>query len=368
MRWFVLLIIFFAGVAGGAYIYRTVTEPQIPTERFEGAAASPTVSAAPSGTVSTRLQTFFVPYWQLDGRQIQFPSVEFTGDAEHRAVYFGVAVNQDGVQQEEPGYQSLSLFNEKLPEGIAKYVGVRMTNHSQNLDILDNPEAQSRIVEDVVALAANRQFDGIVVDLEFAPTLNGNLPSQINRFIESFQKAAHQKSLKLAMTIYGDTFYRRRPYDIAYLSKIVDEMMIMAYDFHKVSGEPGPNFPLRGRREFGYDMETMTADFAGVSADKLTVIFGMYGYDWTVDEQKRPVKPATSNTLAQIRNKFLENCAGTNCIRTRHKQAAETEVEFVDGAKYHSVWFEDLESASQKAAFLRSRGIRSLAFWAYGYF
>lgn len=371
MRWISYVVIFIIGMAGSIFLYRVFMKPQVPVETRlnSNLKATATPSVKETSLSATRLQTFFVPYWQLDGSNIAFPEVEWAGDAEMRAVYFGVAVSTDGIQEDEAGYQNISLFLEKLPTGIDKYLAVRMTNHSENLDILENPEAPKRIIAETVSLAVDRGFSGIVVDLEFTPTLNSNLPAQINSFVESFKQAAHEQNLTLAMTMYGDTFYRKRPYDIAYLSKVVDEMMIMAYDLHKVNGKPGPNFPLRGRKEYGYDMEALVADFAGVPSEKLTVIFGMYGYDWTVDEKKRPVRPAKSATLAQIQANYIEKCASLNCVRTRQKESAETEIEFVDDKSlYHSVWFEDLESTKQKSDYLKSQGIGSFAFWAYGYF
>lgn len=369
MRWFILFVIFVVGLGASVFLYDRFAEPQATAKPSGVVPVISTPPQIPATRAETKLQTLFVPYWQLDGREIEFPEIAYAGSVAKRMVYFGVAVSEDGVQQAEQGYQSLSLFSDKVPAGVQKYMGVRMTDHDKNVAILNNADAQKTIVDEVVALARDKQFDGIVVDLELTPSLNDKLPAQINTFIESFYTAAYAKDLKLAITMYGDTFYRKRPYDIAYLSKVTDEIMIMAYDLHKASGEPGPNFPLRGRASFGYDMETMIADFAGIGAEKLTVIYGMYGYDWTVDEKKRPIRPAKSVTLAQIKKNFIDLCASINCVQTRDKDAHETEIDFVDKqAQYHIIWFEDQESTEEKTEFLNSKGISSIAFWAYGYF
>ena len=368
MRWLILFVLFVVGVGASILLSGHIPKPQ--TAQVPAAQAPQTAPSPPSTTSldSTTLQTVFVPVWQLDGRDISFPDVGFSSGAPQRMVYFGIAVNEDGVDTQEQGYQNLSLFTEKAPSNVQKYLAVRMTDQKANAAILANTESYDKIVEDVVSTTKKRGFEGIVVDLEFSPTLNEKLPAQINSFIEKFYTAAHRENMKLAITVYGDTFYRRRPYDIAYLDSVTDEMMIMAYDMHKAGGEPGPNFPLRGRSEFGYDMETLAADFAGVSAAKLTIIYGMYGYDWIVDEKQRPIKPAESVTLAQIQKKFIEPCAKINCVSTRDKLAEETQIEFVDRAVYHVVWFEDMQSVQAKAQFWRSKGVGSVAFWAYGYF
>lgn len=165
------------------------------------------------------------------------------------------------------------------------------------------------------------------------------------------------------MTIYGDTFYRKRPYDIKSIGSSLDELMIMAYDFSKSYGEPGPNFPHEGQEQYGYDLKTMIEDFANlVPREKLTVIFGMYGYDWTVDDKERPLKQAQALSFNEIKKKYPENCS--NCTTSRDELAQETKIVAGD----HVIWFEDSTSAQKKQEYLKSQGIGNFAYWAYGYF
>jgi spore germination protein YaaH len=125
-----------------------------------------------------------------------------------------------------------------------------------------------------------------------------------------------------------------------------------------------------------------------VPAEKLTVIFGMYGYDWRVDEKKRPITSAKALTLAEIKNKFLNNendeeqkfkCRLKNCIIRRDSLAKEMEINYTISAEepdaegiyridYHIVWYEDEESVATKMKFLEEKGIGSIAYWAYKYF
>ena len=120
----------------------------------------------------------------------------------------------------------------------------------------------------------------------------------------------------------------------------------MAYDFHKSIGEPGPNFPSEYFDEF----------INKIPSNKLTIIFGMYGYDWIVDDKDRPIKPAQSLTLNQIKSKHSNYCNEERC-------------EFVDENKRrHIIWYENEESVSKKIKYLKSRGVGSFAYWAAGYF
>ena len=82
--------------------------------------------------------------------------------------------------------------------------------------------------------------------------------------------------------------------------------MIMAYDFHKVKGNPGPNFPLNGKETYGYDLQKMTDDFLQfVPPEKLTIIFGLFGYDWVIDDKNNALQSGEALSYLQIKQKFL---------------------------------------------------------------
>lgn len=172
------------------------------------------------------------------------------------------------------------------------------------------------------------------------------------------------------MTLYGDNFYRSRPYEVAKLAEIADEIMLMSYDFHKSFGEPGPNFPLNGREKYGYDFKLMVSDFTQVvPPSKLSVIFGMFGYEWIVDDKGRPLKSATAVTLNQINDRYLPECTLKDCKITRDNESAETTITFLDDQnRKHIIWYEDTESMALKEKFIQQHGISKIGYWAYGYY
>ena len=274
-----------------------------------------------------------------------------------RLIYFGILGNIDGINTNEPGYDNLQSFLSINSEDSEKYLTVRMINTQENLLVLKNKNAMIQIIEQSISIANQYGFSGIVLDLEISVLFGDEVINQISDFSNDFYKKSKENNLNYSIAIYGDLFYRGRPYDLAMLAENSDEIMIMAYDFHKSIGEPGPNFPLYGRDIYGYDMEILLDDFLQyVDPEKITVIFGMYGYDWIVDEQERPIKAAQALTLNQIRSKHLNDCRGERC-------------EFVDNeGRRHVIWFESEESVAKKIEYLKSRGIGNFAYWASGYF
>lgn len=303
----------------------------------------------------------FVPYWNIAG--------ELAESSYDRLLYFGITPTVEGIDTEDLGYQNLPFFQEAAGDKKT-LLTLRMINADINFSILDNTDSQKKIIKETLTTAKDYGFSGIVLDLELFSLFDEGIPRQITDFVQAFYTDAKNADMDFAMTIYGDTIYRKRPFDLEALSKHTDEMMIMAYDFHKARGEPGPNFPYEGKSKFGYDFKQMTQDMLKlVPKNKLTVIFGMFGYDWTVDETKRPLRQADPLSTNEIREKYVKNCERENCVVLRDKTSQELEVNFVDDqVKNHIIWFEDEVSVEIKQKFLEENGVGSIAYWAYGYF
>lgn len=204
---------------------------------------------------------------------------------------------------------------------------------------------------------------GVVLDLEINGIATEKFKDQINEGVEKVYANAKAYNLQMALAVYGDLFYRKRPYDLKTLNNFTDEVMVMAYDFHKSYGEPGENYPYE-------DFLIMVDSYLEtVPAEKLTVIFGMYGYDWTLKDGK-PLKPAQSLSLFQIRSRFLKKvCLEDNCKVKTNESTKEKSVSYTGEDGYeHVVYFEDEESVDLKIEYLRQKGIGSTAFWAWGNF
>lgn len=311
-------------------------------------------------SISAETTSLFVPYWTFD---------EEIGDEEVTTlIYFGVAADKQGINRDDPGYKNLTRFVE-YAGSKKKYLTIRMLETEANIAILENPQLQNKLITEVSALVSQYRFDGIVLDLELSVLPFNDVKQNINGFIELFEKETKKQNKHFAVAIYGDVFYRARPFDVSFISQHSDELIIMAYDFSKSYGEPGPNFPFSGKEKFGYDFQTMIIDYQKtVAPEKLTVTFGMFGYDWSLGSEGKPLKAAQSLTVHQAKSRYLNNCSLPNCKVTRNLNTKETNVTFKDSeGNNHEVWFEDEQSVEVKKKFLEERGIDNISYWAYGY-
>jgi len=316
-------------------------------------------------TVQITQRSIFIPYWDIGA------------DPEYdRYIYFGVTANDWGIDRQEAGYTKLPKFIQ-TSEGKNTYLTLRLLNNDFNNRLLKDKNIQQLIIDETLKLEKDNNFKGLVIDLEINSLFSDQMTNEINDFVKDFYTLQKQNYKTLSLLIYGDVFYRKRLYDVSYLANHSDEIMVMAYDFSKSRGEPGPNFPLDAGLQYAYSFKTMINDYKRVvPSDKLTITYGMFGYDWTVDEKKRPINQAKALTLNEIKKQFIEKCDWKDCVNKRDDVSAETEIDYIYSVvkdnygymDYHIVWFEDEQSVKLKTDYLQKQGIGSVGYWARGYF
>ena len=313
----------------------------------------------------------FIPYWktsQLDGK-ISIPNITNLTNEEIKPIYFGLSVDENGLMKDEIGFKNLPQFISNF-DSKPMAITIRMLNDDTNIKILKNPDSQNNIINSLGSLLTQYPFSELILDLELKSLSTERTIDQINKFVKKVANETHYHDRVFSMTIYGDVFYRQRPFDIQNLNGFTDRFYIMTYDFHKSYGLPGPNFPLVQNENENYDMKLLIDDLLRfTSSEKIVVVFGLYGYDWTVDDKDRPLKSAKAITLSQIRDKFLNNCSYKNCSINRDNKSSESHITYIDEEeKKHELWFEDENSISAKISYLKSQDISSFAFWAFGYY
>ena len=311
-----------------------------------------------------------LPYWVNLGR------VEVIEEKE--VFYFGIAFDSAGNILKDEGWRKANTVLKKID--TRPYLIIRMVDPKQNAKILSDKKLREKVIEQALHFTkSSKGFSGIVLNLEFSPIFYDFLREEINLFVKKFYEESKAAGVRFEFILQADSFYRRRPFDIAFLSKQADYFWLMAYDFSSKDGEPGPNFPLFGKEKFGYDLVSAVEDFSQyIAPERMGVIFGMYGYEWVVDEEKRPIRRAKALTLRQINKRYVVNCKPENCSLTIDPLAKEKEINFVlsewseDLNRYiiypRIVYFDDQETVEIKKDELKKRGINGFCLWAYGYY
>jgi cellulose synthase/poly-beta-1,6-N-acetylglucosamine synthase-like glycosyltransferase/peptidoglycan/xylan/chitin deacetylase (PgdA/CDA1 family)/spore germination protein YaaH len=140
-----------------------------------------------------------------------------------------------------------------------------------------------------------------------------------------------------------------RSWNLPAYAKIVDRVFLMAYDEHENSGDPGP---VASQHWFA----RAVADSArGISASKLVVTIGNYGYDWYPGG-------SDSKTVEEA----WQIARDSDAMPVFDPASGNSGFSYEEGDKKHVVWFLDAASAYNQIAFLRRAGLGGIALWRLG--
>jgi len=301
----------------------------------------------------------FVPYWTFTD--------SISAKDYDNLIYFGISTNEFGVDVDDDGYLKLNAFS-NLTSDKKKYLTLRIIGEDADSKFLDNTNLQRRVGKQTAKIAKKYQFKGIVVNFETSAFGFSSTEEKVTKMYKTLQKEIKKNNLEFLVTVFGDSYYRARPYNIKEIGNLSDKVIIMAYDFHKARLNPGPNFPLSGKDKYGYDFKTMVNDFKkDLSFEKIVVALGYFGYDWKM-ENGVSVGMAEPLSLNQIDSRFINNCEFINC-KVEKNTDSESVIKYEDNGGFsHEVWFEDKISSQKKIDYLNSIGINQIAFWAYSYY
>jgi spore germination protein YaaH len=304
----------------------------------------------------------FVPYWSF--------TKSITTNNEDSLIYFGLGVNNSGIDIDDKGYSNLVPFASKTPNVKERILTVRMVDKNINASVLQSLTVQENIATQAVSLALKNKFDGVILNYETSAFGFDSTTRNITSFYKLFSNKVKENNLKFYTTLYGDSYFQARPFDIKAIGEISDKVFIMAYDFSKSRSNPGPNFPLSGREKYGYDFAKMIEDYQkDVSNEKLVVTLGYFGYDWRVDGKGNSLSSGVPLSTNEITKEFITKCKFKKCSLSRNPNTSEPSIKYVDSSgENHIVWFEDEVSIAKKKEFLKTKGILETAAWAYSYF
>lgn len=314
-----------------------------------------------SSNITQEEESFiFVPYWTFSD------SLEVNGY--DNVIYFGVTYDENGISRNEDGFSKLNIFSSNVSPDKKTYLTLRILGEDADSNFLDNQNLQEKVGADLRQIANEFGFEGVVIDYETSAFGFSSTESRINKMYKTLHDEIKKSNLEFLITVFGDNYYRARPYNIKELNNIADKVIIMAYDFHKARLNPGPNFPFSNKDKYGYDFQTMIKDFEkDLDYKKIVVALGYFGYDWKL-ENGVSVEMAEPLSFNQIKSFYLDSCDFERC-KAEVNSDNESVIRYVDGEGFdHEVWFEDEKSSRKKIEFLNSIGINQIAFWAYSYY
>ncbi|MDQ0466207.1 cellulose synthase/poly-beta-1,6-N-acetylglucosamine synthase-like glycosyltransferase/peptidoglycan/xylan/chitin deacetylase (PgdA/CDA1 family)/spore germination protein YaaH [Caulobacter ginsengisoli] len=139
--------------------------------------------------------------------------------------------------------------------------------------MLADPAARSRLIGHLVDLARKRNYAGYVFDFE-------NLSAPSLAVYPAFLKEAQAALKPLGRDIWVSAPVGDGAWPLPRLQKSADAIVLMAYDQHYGTGDPGP---AAGQDWFE---ARLAESMRGLDPAHTVVALGAYGYDWTTGAKR----------------------------------------------------------------------------------
>lgn len=317
----------------------------------------------------------FVPYWMLSTPTLSKVPTHLS--------FFSLRITQDGtivpdavVSQDTALYLDTMLEKMRNKSDRSQKTEATLTMMDQD-DIpvfFSSPSALLRYQENLQALLQTVSLDGMNIDVEYSGVVDDSLSNTYISFLKNTRDILRRAnpSAHFSLSAYADAGSVRRITDLAQAAPFVDHIIMMSYDYH-TNGAPraGPNSPLFGKKEYGFESDIMSdlkAYTDLVPAKKILLGIPLYGRQWEVTNHESAFAFTIPKTGESVLLKHIEPLTKKRgFLRFFDPVSLTPYVFFLKGSTPYTIHYEDAQSVGFKLDLVRQAGLGGVAFWALGY-
>lgn len=208
-------------------------------------------------------------------------------------------------------------------------------------------DAASRLAH----LCEERGFAGVNLDFE---ELDPQTWAQFADFVDATWAQLHPRGFLLSVDVPAEV----KGVPVERLAAATDFLVVMAYDQHASSDNPGPIAAP------AYVAESVAAYLRRAPAEKIVAALGAYGYDWPLDSDGDTARPAEELAFAQALALARENEVPIEW----DEESKSSFFEYDDDARHekHQVRFLDAPAMAAELEALAPLHLRGVAIWRLG--
>ncbi len=213
--------------------------------------------------------------------------------------------------------------------------------------MVESPEVRAKVIAQLLAGVKRYGLAGITVDIE---NIGAEMQPNLGLFVSELRTALHTANGLVLQTVASDA----DDAELRGAGTNADYAVVMLYDEHYVTGDPGPV-----ASQPWYDSSAARA-LTLINPEKAILAIGTYGYHW---DDTGDGRPADAATFAEVMALVREH-KGTVTYRAdaQNPVATWTEADSVE----HQIWFLDATTAWNELATTSRLNARGVAIWRLG--
>ncbi|WP_143519958.1 glycosyl hydrolase family 18 protein [Reichenbachiella sp. 5M10] len=301
------------------------------------------------------------PYWMGSAYK------EYNFSLLSTIAYFSYELNPEtGGYHTVHDWKTTSLIDSAKAHDTRVLLSVTNFGASNNRKFLSSPNAQDRLINELISLLSERGAHGVNIDFE-------NIPSNQRENFTSFLIQLSNK-LKLANKDYRVTLAvppidHAHVYEFAHINGYIDLFIIMGYEFYGItSSEAGPVSPIgSGNYWWDYNLQSALDEYSaeGIPFGKTLMGLPYYGAEWKTHSLKFPSKVKQFMKYPMYRD-VKRKYGDLPCCEDEGSKSKYYVYRDADN-DYRQLWYEDSLSLSKKYDWIIEKGLGGVGIWALGY-
>lgn len=211
-------------------------------------------------------------------------------------------------------------------------------------ELISSSKSRTAFIKSLYQQVKSDHYDGINMDLRDMSEEDKVL---LTSFMSELYKLFHSNDLQVILTVTPDN----GAYDYSALSGTVDRMIVMLFDEHSETTEPGSVASASWSQKVINELP--------VPPEKLIVCLANFGYDWTVDSKES----GKYLTYTEI----MEKASESNLKIQWDQTSRSPYLRYMQDNKEHIIWFLDAVTSYNQLKIAMEQGIKGLAIQSLGY-
>lgn len=335
----------------------------------------------------------FLPTWMVG------KTLKYTNEIDE-LVFLGIDVGSSGNLVWDT--QAKKIYNQNyldLKSSVKKnrgknILGIKIFNDEDIDTFLASGEARKNLIDELKIVKAAEGFDGINVDFEYMSDAQRLVADDFISFLGEMKSAGLGK---ISIDVMANSVIKGDPQKLAALMQQIDNLIVMAYDFHRpasdYAGSVAPIGSVPGERNITEVTQKVINN--GLPKEKVIMAYPLYGYMWQTSDLKagsltigkgwmvswneakgKTVDPTWGETDGIINwdelsmtpwASFSKLEEETRTVSKKVKGRWRKVKENYMATNYYQVWFENDKSLTAKLNLAKQSQVGGVGFWALGY-
>ena len=298
----------------------------------------------PKPTISTH---FVLGMWYSNSDEA-YANLQAYGNDVNELVYGGYSIENGGALV---GYDSpRTLAWASKHSAVPLWVMVQ----ADSLSFLGNAAQTEAMLDNLLAIVRRAGYAGVNFDIEGIPGADRQLYSD---FIAEASARLHAMGDQVSVAVPSEQAnnlgeWWDAAYDYPALGRSVDQLIMMAYDYHYAGGNPGPVSPI------AWDQAVISYAKSVMAPSKVFLGMPLYGYVWKTSNDS-----GTAYWISGMENTAAQHGA----VITRDGAYDEATFSYTSGGAQYVGWYVDGQGAADRIRLAHDAGIGGVVAWRMDY-